>query len=559
MTAAKHARPHLTTHNRDRGHSAVAGAAYRLGLKLKDERTGEVHDFRRRKLGEEIVRAVTVAPSGAPPWATDPQEMWNRVEASEKRKDSQVARDYRIPVPFGLTDEQAGDLAEELARYISDTLVVPVSVGLHRDADRDALGLLKPPEKQGYHAHLYFPNRPLDFDQVGHAGGKGSATGFGLKLSMLSDKRQCAVWVEDLNRKWAELSNVYLAAAEKAPVIDHRSYARQGIDLSPQPKLGVSAAAMERRGLTTARGDVLREALVMSEVQRRVQDATRTAVQAGRDVRVARIADSVERTVSAAQGRAGVRVDRAIPVAVASRLVLPRGQRMVRTSSVQRDTLAQKVAAAGPKPTNAAEQQAVERAVQLVTILEGFLQTAAAKMKEHLALVEKQQQADSAALDLVYRIDQSRRARAAAERTAHDLTRLHPIRVRLANAGLPVSDPRAATLDLASRHDGHVQETKRALGRLRAEAAEASRKARVAGARLARRKARLTEAVVNLASENSQALQQLLTFLPPESAQLVRDAMQAAGADDVDRAVASPNLPLAAVPPVLSRRVPGHV
>lgn len=96
-----HARPHLETHNRKAGHSAIAGVAYRLGLRLYDRRMGEWHDYRRRKLGEEVVRALTVAPEGAPAWATDPAELWARVEAAEKRKDAQVARDYRIPIPFG--------------------------------------------------------------------------------------------------------------------------------------------------------------------------------------------------------------------------------------------------------------------------------------------------------------------------------------------------------------------------------------------------------------------------------------------------------------------------
>jgi hypothetical protein len=71
-TPTKHARPHLETHTRSAGHSAIKGAAYRLGIKLTDERTGEVHDFRKRKLGEEIVRAVTIAPPGAPGWAAVP-------------------------------------------------------------------------------------------------------------------------------------------------------------------------------------------------------------------------------------------------------------------------------------------------------------------------------------------------------------------------------------------------------------------------------------------------------------------------------------------------------
>ena len=55
---ALHARPHLETHSRKKGHSAVAGVAYRLGLRLYDRRTGEWHDYRKRKIGEEIVRSV---------------------------------------------------------------------------------------------------------------------------------------------------------------------------------------------------------------------------------------------------------------------------------------------------------------------------------------------------------------------------------------------------------------------------------------------------------------------------------------------------------------------
>jgi hypothetical protein len=541
-TTTKHARPHLETHNRSAGHSAIKGAAYRLGIKLTDERTGEVHDFRKRKLGEEIVRAVTIAPLGAPSWATNPQELWNRVEASEKRKDAQLARDYRVPIPFGLTDEEAGDLAEDIARFISDALLVPVSIGLHRDADRDALGHLKPADKQGFHAHLYFPTRALDLSRTDVTEGTAGSTGFGPKLTMLSNKRESAAWVELLNNRWAELSNGALAGAGHAPVIDHRSYVRQGIDAAPQPKMGVAATAMERKGISTARGDVLREALVMSEVHRRVQDATRTALQAGQDVRVVNLANSVKRTATAAAGSAKVRPDIAIPVVGSPRIIMPRAQRMVRTNAVPRETLAQKVAAAGPKPTNASEQAALERAVQLVQILEGFLQTAAAQMKEHANLSEQVRRAQSSKLDAQYQIDRSRAARDSARRVVRDLTALHPIRVRLAQTGLPVKDPRQAKLALVVRHDRHVQEGKSVVRTLRATEAESARELRKAASELDRRKAALLEAVVNLANENAGMLHQVLTFLPEGSAELVREAMKAAGAME-DESAAGMSLP----------------
>ncbi|GAA0913313.1 hypothetical protein GCM10009552_29120 [Rothia nasimurium] len=198
-----HARPHLETHRRSSGHSAVAGVAYRLGLRLLDRRTGVWHDYRRRKLGEEIVRALTIAPEGAPEWATDPEELWNRVEAAEKRQDSQVARDYRIPIPLGLTDHQAGDMAEEMARFICRQLHTAVSLGLHRDSHIDALGAEKTAEKIGFHAHLYFPTRRLE-EIASEDGTSGWAPG--AKLVLLSNKNTAGAFVEQLNEKWADLA-----------------------------------------------------------------------------------------------------------------------------------------------------------------------------------------------------------------------------------------------------------------------------------------------------------------------------------------------------------------
>jgi len=101
-----HARPHLQTHTRSAGHSAVAGAAYRLGLRLYDEQTKKWHDFRKRQLGEEIVRALTVAPEGAPDWSTDPAQLWNRVP-SETRGSSRAGDAMGVELPsFQVTAHQ---------------------------------------------------------------------------------------------------------------------------------------------------------------------------------------------------------------------------------------------------------------------------------------------------------------------------------------------------------------------------------------------------------------------------------------------------------------------
>ncbi|UPG84528.1 MobA/MobL family protein [Luteibacter aegosomatis] len=543
-TPARHARPHLTTHNRAQGHSAVAGAAYRLGLKLTDERTGETHDFRKRKVGEEIVHAVTVAPKGAPVWATDPQQLWNRVEASEHRKDAQVARDYRIPIPRGLTDNQAGDLAVDLAEVIRDALGVPVSVGLHRDADRDALGQVKPDHLQGFHAHLYFPTRPLAAAAgTGAEEGTGdTGHGFGPKLAMLSNKKQSAAWVDAFNEKWAEVSNEYLAAAGLPVVIDHRSYKRQGRSEVPQPKMGQAATAMERKGISTARGDVLREALAMAEVHRKVRTATATATASS--------AGSHPAEVAMPAGARGTteRIPVAVPgVVMGARPTLRRPSkpgaprdvepRRVRTGVRVRmggaapglkTSLAQRVAAAGASPKTEAERLALERAIEFAAILDAVLQTFAAQLKEHDHLVEQARRAQQHALELSHRIEDSRRRRERARQAARDLATMHPVRMRLSNAGFPVKDPRLAKLALAQKHDQHVQEDKRAHRTLKVQEGVSWAAVKEARAELERRKVALQDAVADLATKDMPALQQVIGFLPDEVSGWVREAMEVA-------------------------------
>jgi hypothetical protein len=263
-----HARPHLTTHSRGKGHSALAGVAYRLGLRLLDKRTGEWHDYRHRALGEEVVAAFTLAPEGAPMWATDPERLWSAVERAERRKDSQLAHDYRMPVPFGLSDAEATTMAHGMAQSIVERFHTIVSVGLHRDSPLDALGFPKPAGKIGLHAHVYFPTRRFEFKpepvEDGDAQGKsGGSEGWAFtdKLKELSHKKAASVVIDQLNAQWADLANLHASAVGVVPDFTHLSYKRLGLAKLPQLRLGPSATAMERNGLSTRKGDSLRAAL----------------------------------------------------------------------------------------------------------------------------------------------------------------------------------------------------------------------------------------------------------------------------------------------------------
>lgn len=417
---SQHARPHLQTHTRSSGHSAVAGAAYRLGLRLYDERTQTWHDYRKRELGEEIVRALTVAPLGAPAWATDPTELWNRAEAAEKRKDAQVARDYRIPIPFGLSDAQAGDLAEHLARFIAQQLTTAVSVGLHRDADVDALGVAKSRDKVGYHAHLYFPTRQLI---CSGAENDPAGSGFGAKLSVLSNKRTSAGIVEQFNAKWAELWNQSTAALGLPADYDHRSYLRQGLPTVPQRTLGAPATALERKGFFTRKGDAVREIVLMSKVY---ELAHVTAVAAQTNQAVADVSREASVPIATPEpSEAPALLDR-LPLTRRRHARSPRwegfniepeiaGASTVDAAPLADTALLARFRATAPVPVTPAQHDVFARLVELLRVIERALRALRSFAKALVQHDEDQRRRTVARLDTDTALDDSRAQRAEAD------------------------------------------------------------------------------------------------------------------------------------------------
>lgn len=438
-----HARPHLETHNRKAGHSAIAGVAYRLGLRLYDRRTGEWHDYRRRALGEEVVRALTVAPEGAPLWASDPEELWARVEAAEKRRDAQVARDYRIPIPFGLSDQEAGDMAGEMARFICEELHTSVSMGLHRDAEIDALGQVKPSNKQGFHAHLYFPTRRLE--EIEGDDGQ-SDWGLGAKLVMLSNKNSSGEFVDRLNERWAELANQYTASLGLTADFDHRSYERMGLPIVPQPTLGAAVTAMERKGFFTRRGDALRgdimvpakvyevaQAIVLDVQQKRAQeDRTRA--------RLSPVATSVMQTAPEPDREQPAMPDEARPFpsentpstmaiapVAAPILVLPRD-----LSRAEPGSLVARFLDVVPAPTETERFGIFVQVLRLIRKIEGALVRLldlGQRLREHR---EDRKSAGLAKFQTDRQLDEMRARRATARKRLDAWSERHPWKMRAA-------------------------------------------------------------------------------------------------------------------------------
>ena len=82
---------------RSKGKSVIAAAAYRSGTKLVNEWDGMTHDYTRKG---GVVHAEIMLPAHAPPEFQDRAILWNSVEQIEKSKDSQLAREVEVALPY---------------------------------------------------------------------------------------------------------------------------------------------------------------------------------------------------------------------------------------------------------------------------------------------------------------------------------------------------------------------------------------------------------------------------------------------------------------------------
>ncbi|MDE8651463.1 Ti-type conjugative transfer relaxase TraA [Novosphingobium album (ex Liu et al. 2023)] len=212
--------------SRASGSSAVASAAYRAAERLHDDRLGRDHDFS-NKAG--VVHSEIMLPEGAPERLNDRATLWNEVEAGEKRKDAQLAREVEFSIPRELNQQQGVQLARDFVekQFVERGIVADLNV--HWDMGKD--GQAKP------HAHVM-----LSMREVG-------PEGFGPKVREWNSTALLQGWRE----AWADHVNERLAELDIDARIDHRTLAAQGIDLEPQHKIGPAASRMPEQGLEAER------------------------------------------------------------------------------------------------------------------------------------------------------------------------------------------------------------------------------------------------------------------------------------------------------------------
>ena len=204
-----------------RGRSVIAAAAYRAGTKIKDEIKDKIFDYTRRVKG--VIETAILAPEGAPAWATDSGQLWNAVEAGEKRKDAQLAREFILAVPPELSADAQFETAVDWAKKELVTSGMVAEVSLHHTKSG-----------KNPHVHILCTMRKIEGDK------------FSAKkprewndVNLLVKQRE----------SWADAVNAALEKAGREERVDHRSLKDRGIDRLPEPKIGVAATAMKRKGV----------------------------------------------------------------------------------------------------------------------------------------------------------------------------------------------------------------------------------------------------------------------------------------------------------------------
>ena len=247
--------------SRSSGRSATAAAAYRAAERIPDHRQGLVHDYSKRS---GVLHSEILAPDGTPEVLRGRTGLWNAVEATERRKDAQVAREVTVALPHELTGDQRVALVRAFAKEAFVDRGMIADIAIHAPGGEG--------DHRNHHAHIMLTTRVLGAD------------GFGGKERAWNSRALLEGW----RQGWADHANTYLREIAATPEIDHRSLAAQrdaklelkaqaadrgdikgaqaleieavALDRDPLPDIGWQAWGMERRGIQTAVGDLWRKA-----------------------------------------------------------------------------------------------------------------------------------------------------------------------------------------------------------------------------------------------------------------------------------------------------------
>lgn len=181
--------------SRGEGQSSVNSAAYRHRKVFFDNRTGEVCG-RKTAHKKDLAFAQIFAPENTPPdLIVDSETLWNAVEASEKRKDARLAKEFKIALPAELTPEQNIELtaAFVLEHFTKQGIIADVVIH----------------DINGHNPHIHIMGTTREV----------LSTGFGKKVREWDKPDTLESW----RKGWQEICNGFLELYGHDERVDHRS------------------------------------------------------------------------------------------------------------------------------------------------------------------------------------------------------------------------------------------------------------------------------------------------------------------------------------------------
>ena len=321
--------------SRGAGRSAVAASAYLSCSRLYNDYDGIQHDYTKK---QGLVWQEVFLPEYAPQEWQDREKLWSAVEEVETAKDSRLAREFVVALPIELNREEQIELLQEFIReqFVADGMCADAAI--HdtdgRNPHAHILLTVRPLDEQGHWQYktekeylcmrngeergftaaefkaaqnerwekqypykvgkkkVYMVPSEADAQGLARADKHPKSTRYG-RQNPISERwnseEQLAAW----RAVWADVSNRCLERAGHEERIDHRSNAARGLDEQPTIHEGVTARALERKGIIADRCEINRQIKANNALLRELKAAARKLAQAVKNTLPA-IAEAME-------------------------------------------------------------------------------------------------------------------------------------------------------------------------------------------------------------------------------------------------------------------------
>ena len=308
--------------SRGSGRSAVAASAYMSCSRMYNDYDGIQHDYTRK---HGLIYQEVLLPPMAPPEWKDREQLWNAVEAAEKTKDSRLAREFVVALPFELDKDSNISLLQDFIQRnfvdmgmcadfaIHDTdghnphahillTVRPLNEnGTWQYKTEKEYLCIKNGEEKGFTAtefktaqkdgwekqYRYKVGKKKIYMTASDAQEKGydridkhpKSSRYGrqnpISEQWNSDEQLC-IW----RANWADTVNEMLARNQINASIDHRSFADQGITEQPTIHEGYIAQNMEKKGMIADRCEINRQIRADNKMLRELKAQVKKFAQA---------------------------------------------------------------------------------------------------------------------------------------------------------------------------------------------------------------------------------------------------------------------------------------